>query len=326
MADMTEYFVVVPAPGAKYPIDAGSGIVMTDNGNESVIVDVEGNRDELPALNVYADRVFHALGHAQTNSQTSTRFIASRDDFIVVGHLDQIAGVVIVDNSNAASLTSWLGNYDTVDLNSTATRHVVARENAPVESSDGRSRRAERSRQVTRTRIVDESRRVLRSGTIFDLTVRSLADELGMSRVTIYQHFPTIRDILKTLTDETIALIFSNLPEVPATERSYLEKFVSLTLDVFTGDSQLIRNLVLATEMGNSVSGWFRGDLEELIKHVVGQLPTEMRPVSSDPAQSARIMVTYFRGALYGWAAGFIDDETFASEVRRAATLSVADT
>ena len=195
-----------------------------------------------------------------------------------------------------------------------------------METPDGRTRRAELARQATRARILDESLRVLSAGDVFDLTVQVLATELDLSRVTIYQYFPTTKDILKALSEETIALIFSNLPEVPATERNYLEKFVSLTLDVFTGDSQLIRNLVLATEMGNSVSGWFRGDLEELIKHVVGQLPTEMRPVSSDPAQSARIMVTYFRGALYGWAAGFIDDETFASEVRRAATLGVADT
>ena len=191
-----------------------------------------------------------------------------------------------------------------------------------MEASDGRSRRAERSRQATRSRILDESRRVLRSGVLFDLTVQSLAKELGLSRVTIYQYFPTIRDILKALADETIGMIFSNLPDVPATERRYLEKFVSLALEVFLSDSLLVRNLVLATEMGNSVSGWFRGDLEELLEHVVGQLDPEMRPVSSDPAQSARVMVTYFRGALYGWAAGFIDDETFASEVRRAATLT----
>jgi hypothetical protein len=53
-----------------------------------------------------------------------------------------------------------------------------------MDASDGRSRRAERSRQVTRSRILDESRRVLRSGTILDLTVQSIAGELGLSRVT----------------------------------------------------------------------------------------------------------------------------------------------
>lgn len=192
-----------------------------------------------------------------------------------------------------------------------------------MEASDGRSRRAERSRQATRSRILEESQRVLRSGTIFDLTVQSIAKELGLSRVTVYQYFPTVRDILKTLSNETIGGIFNNLPDVPATERGYLEAFVSLALEVFLGDSLLVRNLVLATEMGNSITGWFRGDLEELLKDVVEQLDPEVRPVSSDSAQSARVMVTYFRGALYGWAAGYIDDETFAREVRRASTLTL---
>lgn len=193
-----------------------------------------------------------------------------------------------------------------------------------MEAPDGRTLRGERSRLATRARILDESRRVLRSGPIFDLTVQSIAKELGLSRVTIYQHFPTVQDILKALTDETIALIFSNLPDAHGSKRNYLDTFVSLTLDTFLSDSPLVRNLVMATEMGNSVSGWFKGDLEELLKTVVGQLAPKMRPASSDPALSARIMVTYFRGALYGWAAGFIDDETFALEVRRAATLSTS--
>ena len=140
-----------------------------------------------------------------------------------------------------------------------------------MDASDGRSRRAERSRQVTRSRILDESRRVLRSGTILDLTVQSIAGELGLSRVTIYQYFPTVQDILKALSDETIGLIFNNLPDIPAADRGYLEAFVSLALEVFLGDSLLVRNLVLATEMGNSLSGWFRGDLEELLKNVVGR-------------------------------------------------------
>ena len=194
-----------------------------------------------------------------------------------------------------------------------------------METLDGRSLRGERTRQATRTRILDESRRVLRSGTLLDLTVQGLARELDLSRVTIYQHFPTIQDILSVLSSETIGSIFDHLPEVPATERSYLEEFVSLVIDMFVSDSQLVRNLVLATEMGNSVTGWFKADLEQVIENIVRQLAPELRPVSTDPALSARIMVTYFRGALYGWAAGFVDDETFAAEVRRASTLSIAD-
>ena len=51
--------------------------------------------------------------------------------------------------------------------------------------------------------------------------------------------------------------------------------------------------------MADSVIGWFTGDLEELLKTVVWQLEPQMRPVSSDPALSARVTATYFHGALY---------------------------
>ena len=163
---------------------------------------------------------------------------------------------------------------------------------------------------------------MLRSGAVFDLTIQSVAKEVDLSRVTVYKYFPTVRDILKALSEETIGLIFNNLPDVAPTERSYLEEFVSLALQVFLDDSRLVRNLVLATEMGDAVNSLFRAELEELLRDMVEQLDPHDRPVSSDSATAALIMVTYFRGALYGWAAGFIDDATFADEVRRASTLS----
>jgi hypothetical protein len=37
------------------------------------------------------------------------------------------------------------------------------------------------------------------------------------------------------------------------------------------------------------------------------------------------MMITYFRGALYGWAAGFYSDEEFEKQVRLAGRLSDPD-
>ena len=193
-----------------------------------------------------------------------------------------------------------------------------------METPDGRTLRGERASQATRARILDRSRLILRSNTNLELTVQRLATELNLSRPTIYQHFPTVHDILQTLSNDLIDELFSDLPDVAADERSYLEEFVSRMLDLFISDSHLVRNLVLATVLGDSVSGLLKGDMEALLVDLLRQLDPEIRPVNSDPVLSARVMSTYFRGALYGWAAGFIDDETFATEVRRASTLGVS--
>ena len=59
---------------------------------------------------------------------------------------------------------------------------------------------------------------------------------------------------------------------------------------------------------------------------LVSDMPADKRPVSIDPAISARMMITYFRGALYGWAAGFYSDEEFEKQARLAGRLSEPDT
>ena len=191
-----------------------------------------------------------------------------------------------------------------------------------METPDGRTLRGARARQATRARIVDESRRVLRSE--HELTVKGLAQELNLSRVTVYSHFPTIQDILKALSNELLDELFSNLTDAPADAREHLQELVSSALDLLVNDSVLVRRLALATVPGDSISDLLKNDLEALLISLVEQIDPPLRPVTTDPALSARIMVTYFRGALYGWAAGFIDDETFALEVRRSSTLAVS--
>ena len=62
-------------------------------------------------------------------------------------------------------------------------------------------------------------------------------------------------------------------------------------------------------------------DPEEILLKVVSDMPADKRPVSPEPAVSARMMITYFRGALYSWAAGFYSDDEFEKQVRLAGRL-----
>ena len=87
-------------------------------------------------------------------------------------------------------------------------------------------------------------------------------------------------------------------------------------------DSTVIRQLALASALGRASGRWHQVDPEDILVKVISDMPEDKRPVSADPAVSARIMITYFRGALYGWAAGFYSDEEFEQQVRLAGLLS----
>lgn len=157
---------------------------------------------------------------------------------------------------------------------------------------------------------------------MFDLTVQTVARRLNLSRPTVYRYFPTVADIMQALSDETIRAIYDNLPERAPSDPRYLDEFVTTAVNVFLSDPLVIRHLVLASAIGRSSGSWYQVDPEDLLRTVISELPEQKRPVSSDPNEAARVLITYFRGALYGWAAGFLSDEDFEKEARRAVRLS----
>lgn len=191
---------------------------------------------------------------------------------------------------------------------------------------DGRTLRAERSREATTARILEAARSALRNGTLLDVTILSIANELGLSRPTIYRYFPKVEDLLRALSDEIIHEIYDNLPDLPMTDPQFLDDYVSLSIDVFLKDPGVTRNLVLASAIGRASGTWYQVDPEGILRQVMEQRQRELRPGSEDPADAARMIVTYFRGALYGWAAGFLTDDEFKVEVRRAIHMTQLDT
>ena len=191
---------------------------------------------------------------------------------------------------------------------------------------DGRTLRAERSREATTSRILEAARSALRNGTLLDVTILSIAKELGLSRPTIYRYFPKVEDLLRALSDEIIHEIYDNLPDLPMTDPQFLDDYVSLSIDVFLKDPGVTRNLDLASAIGRASGTWYQVDPEGILRQVMEQRPQELRPGSEDPADAARMIVTYFRGALYGWAAGFLTDDEFKVEVRRAIHMTQLDT
>lgn len=198
---------------------------------------------------------------------------------------------------------------------------VQTANNASSPRAMARQKRARDEKSATREQLLASAREILREGSIFDLTAMSLGNKAEVTRQTVYRYFPTTEAIFKALSNTVISDVYNNL-KIPSDSDSPLDHFVTRAIDVFTADSAVIRQLTLASAMGRATGSWHQVDPEEILLKVVADMPEDQRPVSKDPAVAARIMITYFRGALYGWAAGFYSDEEFEKQVRLAGRLT----
>ena len=187
-----------------------------------------------------------------------------------------------------------------------------------------RQRRARDEKAATRELLLESARTILRQSSLFDLTAISLGNHSGVTRQTVYRYFPSTESIFKALSDQVITQVYEDL-QLPSENADALDHFVTKAIGVFVGDSRVIRQLALASALGRASGSWHQVDHEEILLKVVSDMPADKRPVSTDPAVSARMMITYFRGALYGWAAGFYSDEEFEKQVRLAGRLTDPD-
>ena len=199
----------------------------------------------------------------------------------------------------------------------------VVAQNPNVGKVDKRSARAERVREGTRARILETARSMIRNGTYLDVTVAAIADALGMSRPTVYRYFPTVEDLFKALSDEMFERVFNSFSSASPSDPQFLNKMLSSSIKVFLDDPNVNRALILISATGRGSGTWFQIDPEGIIREAMHQRPPELRPVSDDADLAARMMITYFRGALYGWAAGFLSDREFEIEARRADEISL---
>ena len=187
-----------------------------------------------------------------------------------------------------------------------------------------RQRRARDEKAATRELLLESARTILRQSSLFDLTAISLGNHSGVTRQTVYRYFPSTESIFKALSDQVITQVYEDL-QLPSENADALDHFLTKAIGVFVGDSRVIRQLALASALGRASGSWHQVDPEEILLKVVSDMPADKRPVSTDPAVSARMMITYFRGALYGWAAGFYSDEEFEKQVRLAGRLTDPD-
>lgn len=187
-----------------------------------------------------------------------------------------------------------------------------------------RQHRAIGEKAATRQHLLEAAADILREGSIFDLTAIDLGRRAGVTRQTVYRYFPNTESIFKALSDQVISQIYDDL-QLPSGAHNPLDHFVTRAIRVLTRDSRVTRQLALASALGRAAGSWNQVDPEALLVKVISERPEGERPVSPDAAAAARLMITYFRGALYGWAAGFYSDTEFEKQVRMAGKLKEPD-
>lgn len=187
-----------------------------------------------------------------------------------------------------------------------------------------RQHRAIGEKAATRQHLLEAAADTLREGSIFDLTAIDLGRRAGVTRQTVYRYFPNTESIFKALSDQVISQIYDDL-QLPSGTNNPLDHFVTRAISVLTRDSRVTRQLALASALGRAKGSWHQVDPEAFLVQTLSERPEKERPVSTDAAVAARLMITYFRGALYGWAAGFYSDTEFERQVRMAGKLQGPD-
>lgn len=187
-----------------------------------------------------------------------------------------------------------------------------------------RQHRAIGEKAATRQHLLEAAADILREGSIFDLTAIDLGRRAGVTRQTVYRYFPNTESIFKALSDQVISQIYDDL-QLPSGANTPLDHFVTRAISVLTRDSRVTRQLALASALGRATGSWHQVDPEAFLVQVLSERQEEERPISTDAAVAARLMITYFRGALYGWAAGFYSDIEFEKQVRMAGKLQGPD-
>lgn len=104
---------------------------------------------------------------------------------------------------------------------------------APVARTGVRVRRAPQEREALRLAIVDAVRALHRGGGIEAVTVRGVAQAVGLPPMSLYRYYPTRTELMRSLWGETLAKAFhaSSRKAVGDTPRARLRGFLAAYID-----------------------------------------------------------------------------------------------
>ncbi len=162
--------------------------------------------------------------------------------------------------------------------------------------------------QVRKT-LLDAARTLLRSASIYDLSVGKMAAEAGVARPTAYRYFSHPRDVVGALAEETLVEIRNAICDTQ--QPSKAAAYARAAVEILTSDSTVNRQVILHASVQARDGKWIAQT----------NTPEGLFAAWDMNSKEARISLTYFRGAMYSWATGFFSDKEFAEETERAIAM-----
>ena len=167
---------------------------------------------------------------------------------------------------------------------------------------------------LVRGALLDAARNIIRRGSIHDLTIAGMAAEANYARPTAYRYFSHPRDVVYAIAETTTTNLINRLD---LETEDFAADYARAAVKVFTSDPLVNRQVLLYAGVQSTEDAWLPGGI-----HPESVLSN--RGLDSD-SDSFIVPLTYFRGAMYSWAAGFFTDEQFAAETERALSMRAAE-
>jgi AcrR family transcriptional regulator len=112
----------------------------------------------------------------------------------------------------------------------------------------------EEQKKLTRNRLLDAAVTVFTEKAFVDTTMEDIARAAGVTRVTVYAHFPGKGDIIQALADrvyDTMAEVYVGLAEIPQWTPAAIRKWLDDAVEQWRGMAPTLR----VVHVGGAMSG-----------------------------------------------------------------------
>jgi AcrR family transcriptional regulator len=130
-------------------------------------------------------------------------------------------------------------------------RPVVVRETGLVEPAPRGSLREEQ-KKLTRNRLLDAAVTVFAEKAFVDATMEDIARAAGVTRVTVYAHFPGKAEIIEALAErvyDTMDKVYTGLAEIPHWSRTAIRSWLDDAVEQWRGMVPTLRVVRVAGAM-----------------------------------------------------------------------------